>query len=89
DRRLSWKGQHRLAGRPRPHIRDPARSATAADLKPDGGSGINERLLADRDGPMLQYGLQAMDGKRLELPTRRDDAPDREFLAERFHAFSV
>lgn len=49
---------------------------------------INERLLADRDGPMLQYGLQAMDGRALGRPDRRSDWPDREFLAERFDAFS-
>lgn len=57
-------------------------------VSPDYTVHINERLLADRDGPMLQYGLQAMDGKRLELPTRRADAPDREFLAERYAAFT-
>ena len=58
-------------------------------MSPDYTVHINERLLADRDGPMLQYGLQAMDGKRLELPTRRDDAPDRDHLAERYAAFSA
>ncbi|MBU1251346.1 MAG: HNH endonuclease [Actinobacteria bacterium] len=58
-------------------------------VSPDYTVHINERLLADRDGPMLQYGLQAMDGKRLELPSRRDDAPDREFLAERYTVFSA
>ncbi|MCA1942373.1 MAG: HNH endonuclease [Yonghaparkia sp.] len=49
---------------------------------------INERLLADRDGPMLQFGLQAMNGKSLELPSRRDDRPDRDYLAERFARFA-
>lgn len=57
-------------------------------VSPDYVVHINERLLADRDGPMLQYGLQAMDGKPLELPARRDDRPDREFLAERFVNFT-
>lgn len=58
-------------------------------VSPDYVVHINERLLADRDGPMLQFGLQAMNGKRLELPSRRDDHPDREFLAERFKRFTA
>jgi len=57
-------------------------------VSPDYVVHINERMLADSDGPMLQFGPQAMNGKPLELPTRRDDRPDREFLAERFAAFS-
>jgi putative restriction endonuclease len=56
-------------------------------VSPDYVVRINERLLADRDGPMLQFGLQAMDGKSLELPTRLDDRPDRDYLAERFARF--
>ncbi len=58
-------------------------------VSPDYVVHINERMLADSDGPMLQYGLQAMNGKPLELPTRRDDQPDRDYLAERFAAFSA
>jgi putative restriction endonuclease len=57
-------------------------------VSPDYVVHINERLLADRDGPMLQFGLQAMDGKALELPNRRDDRPDRDHLAERFARFA-
>ncbi len=56
-------------------------------VSPDYVVHINERLLADRDGPMLQFGLQAMNGKALELPSRRDDRPDRDYLAERFARF--
>ena len=56
-------------------------------VSPDYVVYINERLLADRDGPMLQFGLQAMNGKALELPSRRDDRPDRDYLAERFARF--
>lgn len=58
-------------------------------VSPDYIVHINERLLADRDGPMLQYGLQAMDGKPLELPSRRADRPDRDYLAERFERFAT
>ncbi len=56
-------------------------------VSPDYVVHINERLLADRDGPMLQFGLQAMNGKALELPSRHDDRPDRDALAERFEQF--
>lgn len=56
-------------------------------VSPDYVVHINGRLLADRDGPMLQFGLQAMNGKALELPSRRDDRPDRDYLAERFEQF--
>lgn len=57
-------------------------------VSPDFVVHINERLLADRDGPMLQFGLQAMNGRALELPSRRDDRPDRDYLAERFERFA-
>ena len=56
-------------------------------VSPDYVVHINERLLADRDGPMLQFGLQAMDGKALQVPSRRDDRPGRDYLAERFARF--
>ncbi len=58
-------------------------------VSPDYVVHINERLLADRNGPMLQFGLQAMNGKLLELPSRRDDRPDRDYLAERFAQFGA
>lgn len=58
-------------------------------VSPDYVVHINERLLADRDGPMLQFGLQAMNGKALELPSRRGDRPDRDYLAERFSQFAL
>lgn len=46
---------------------------------------ISEKLMRDPDkGPMLIYGLQAMDGKTLTLPRRRLDHPSKERLAERF-----
>jgi putative restriction endonuclease len=57
-------------------------------VSPDYVVHINERMLADSDGPMLQFGLQAMNGKPLELPARREDQPDRENLAERFAQFT-
>ncbi|MCY7298681.1 MAG: HNH endonuclease, partial [Ilumatobacteraceae bacterium] len=56
-------------------------------VSPDYVVRINERLLADRDGPMLLHGLQEMDGRALTVPSQRALRPDREFLAERFDGF--
>ena len=45
-------------------------------------------MLAEVDGPMLRYGLQEMHGKPLHVPTRVQDRPDRDALAERWAGFS-
>ena len=41
---------------------------------------INSALLNEVDGPMLEHGLKGMDGRRLILPPRRVDRPDRDRL---------
>lgn len=46
-------------------------------------------ILEEVDGPMLKYGLQAMDGTKLLLPTRSELRPNRDFLAERFERFKA
>ena len=49
---------------------------------------VRADLLQEVDGPILKYGLQAMQGEILrELPARKTDRPDRDFLAERFEYF--
>lgn len=48
---------------------------------------INHDLLCETDGPMLQYGLQAMHGRALTLPVRHVDRPDRVRLAVRHQRF--
>ena len=48
---------------------------------------VNRELLETTDGPMLQYGLQAMNGRSLTLPQRRVDRPDRERLDVRYRRF--
>lgn len=50
---------------------------------------ISTPLLHEIDGPMLKHGLQEMDGRTLVLPQRDRDRPDRDFLAERFRAFTA
>lgn len=56
-------------------------------VRPDYTVQIALRLLEEKDGPMLRYGLQEMHGQPLHLPSRRRDAPDRDRLAWRFEQF--
>jgi len=50
---------------------------------------INRDLLEEIDGPMLKHGLQEMHGRRIGLPSRRKERPDRERLAERYAQFAA
>jgi len=57
-------------------------------VRPDYVVQVRPDVLLEVDGPMLQHGLQDVHGWRLELPRRTADLPDRELLAQRYHAFS-
>ena len=48
---------------------------------------VREDILEEVDGPMLKYGIQQMNGLKLQLPRAEEHKPDREFLSERFDAF--
>jgi putative restriction endonuclease len=50
---------------------------------------INERLLAETDGPMLKHGLQEMHGQGLTLPRHKASRPDPERLSTRFTVFAA
>lgn len=50
-------------------------------ISPDYTVSINRDLLDEVDGPMLKHGIQEMDGRKLVLPARRTERPDRERLA--------
>lgn len=56
-------------------------------ISPDYRVGINDELLEETDGPMLEHGLQEMHGRALTLPGRKRDWPDRDRLATRWTAF--
>lgn len=45
-----------------------------------------ERLLAQKDGPILEA-IKSLDGQALQLPKRRQDWPDQDRLALRFERF--
>ncbi|HVS11833.1 MAG TPA: HNH endonuclease [Planctomycetota bacterium] len=44
-------------------------------------------LLDEEDGPILEHGLQAMEGVRLQLPKRKSDYPDPERLRRHWEGF--
>jgi putative restriction endonuclease len=65
-------------------------SAFDADLigiRPDRVVEISALLMAEHDGPTLEIGLKGMAGRSLRLPRRRSDAPDEDFLEERYARF--
>lgn len=55
-------------------------------IDPDYRIHVSQRLLAQRDGPILEA-LKGLNGAELHLPQREKDYPDRDRLAARFDAF--
>ena len=43
--------------------------------------------MKEKDGPMLTYGLQSMNGRKLILPSKKSDHPDRDKLKRRWDEF--
>lgn len=68
-------------------IHHAAYDANLLGISPDYIVQINSELMHESDGPMLEHGLQAMDGRQLTLPKRRTDRPSKDRLAERFSEF--
>ncbi|MCV7177393.1 HNH endonuclease [Mycolicibacterium sphagni] len=68
-------------------IHHAAYDANLLGISPDYVVRINCDLMEEVDGPMLQHGLQEMDGRALTLPPRRADRPSKDRLAERFDEF--
>lgn len=56
-------------------------------IRPDYRVEINAEMLAEKDGPMLRYGLQGFHEKPIFIPKRKVEQPDREKLEERFERF--
>lgn len=56
-------------------------------IDPRGIVHISERLLREKDGPMLGSGLQGFHGTRILEPSRPADRPDPDRLAARFAEF--
>jgi len=58
-------------------------------IRPDNVVEINRDLLAERDGPMLKYGLQQMHGTTITLPRRKIERPSTDALAVRYEQFKA
>ncbi len=56
-------------------------------ISPDLRVRIREDILAEVDGPMLQHGIKAMDGKEIRVPRIATLQPNRDYLAVRFEQF--
>ena len=57
-------------------------------VDPDYRLHVAERLLSQKDGPMLEA-LKKLHGGRIRLPRRSEDLPDRDRLARRFELFKA
>jgi putative restriction endonuclease len=57
-------------------------------VSPDYKVHVRNDVLDEDDGPLLQYGLQAIHGSRLILPTSRSQWPSQEALEWRFQRFT-
>lgn len=68
-------------------IHHSAYDANIIGIDPDTRVHVRDDVLKERDGPMLQHGLQEVAGYRLILPSNADLRPNRDFLAERFARF--
>ncbi|MGH2606433.1 MAG: hypothetical protein ACRDG5_07555 [Anaerolineales bacterium] len=56
-------------------------------MSPDFRVHIRQDVLDEVDGPILQHGLQNLDGAILTLPAAQAKWPNREALARRFDQF--
>lgn len=56
-------------------------------IDPDGRIHLSETVRAARDGPLLDHGLQILDGRTLHLPDFAGHRPKPEFLEVRFSEF--
>jgi putative restriction endonuclease len=75
-------------GIPLSKIHHAAFDAHLIGIDPDYRLHVSERLLGQRDGPMLEA-LKRLDGETIHLPTRVKDRPDRDRLALRFERFKA
>ena len=75
-------------GIPLSKIHHAAFDAHLIGIDPDYRLHVSERLLTQRDGPMLEA-IKGLNGGLLRLPKRIRDHPDRDRLALRFDRFKA
>lgn len=73
-------------GLPLSKIHHAAFDAHLIGIDPDYRLHVSQRLLVQRDGPMLEA-LKRLNGEMIHLPSRVRDRPDRDRLAQRFERF--
>jgi putative restriction endonuclease len=73
-------------GLPLTKLHHAAFDAHLIGIDPDSRLHISERLLGQRDGPLLEA-LKQLDRQLIRLPGRERDRPDRDRLAHRFEQF--
>lgn len=56
-------------------------------VRPDYHIDLRQDILEENDGPMLRYGLQEFQDKKISLPRRVEDRPNQDFLEERYERF--
>lgn len=74
-------------GLPLTKVHHAAFDANLIGIDPDYRIHVSDELLSINDGPMFEYGVKAMEGRKIILPKRLEDQPDRERLAQRFESF--
>jgi putative restriction endonuclease len=75
-------------GVPLSKIHHAAFDAHLIGIDPDYGLHVSQRLLEQKDGPMLEA-LKRLNGGTIHLPSRSKDCPDRDRLALRFERFKA
>jgi putative restriction endonuclease len=75
-------------GVPLSKIHHAAFDAHLIGIDPDYGLHVSQRLLEQKDGPMLEA-LKRLNGGKIHLPSRSKDCPDRDRLALRFERFKA
>ncbi len=56
-------------------------------VSPDYNINVRKDILEEIDGPMLKYGLQSLNNKKLVLPHNKSDWPDKDRLSKRYNKF--
>jgi putative restriction endonuclease len=68
-------------------IHHSAYDADIIGIDPDTRVHVRRDILEEKDGPMLEHGIQGVEGGKLILPRKEALRPNRDFLAERFEEF--
>lgn len=70
-------------------IHHAAYDANILGIRPDLVAEVRSDVMAERDGPMLAYGIQALNGTKIWTPRSPAAAPDKTALEERYEEFKA